>query len=168
MISRRQLLALGSATAAVAALGAGGTVASWWKQSPAAAYVHLSTAEAGFLLALAEVAWPATSALPLPGHRASLDHFMDGTLGTIPPAIASQLRLLFHALDHLPLATRASTFQDLAPAERGEVLEGWLGSGLAELRSGASSLVVLLGMGYTTHPDNAPWFSRMYGCGYAP
>ena len=37
---------------------------------------------------------------------------------------------------------------------------------LRPMRAVPHRVVVLLGMGFTTHPDNSPTFSAWYGCGY--
>ena len=169
MISRRTLLKLGTAGAALTAVvtGGGGLVlASWWDREAAPGYRCLSPEEAGFCRSLAEVAWPPSPQLPLPGAQADLDHYVDELVASMTPTLGKQFRLLLHLLDSLPRATRLASFQDLDFTAREEIMLGWLHSELAELRSGATSILLFLGMGYTTHPDNAPMFSRMYGCGY--
>lgn len=166
MITRRQLLALGAAVAAVPVLGAGGALWSWWDQPAEDPHTHLSADEAAFLVALGEAAWPATTTIPLGGGEARLDRFMDAVLGGMPADLRQQLRLLLHALDHAALPSQLGTFQGLEAPQRQLVLRSWLDSELMELRQAASSVVILLGMGYTTHPEVAPWFATMYGCGY--
>ena len=165
-ISRRHILALGAATAAVGALTAGGTVYHWWDQPPSASYSNLSDEEAAFVRAWASAAFPPGETLSLDAGRAGLDHFFDATLTHLPETQRKLIKLLLHALNTGTVALRGSRFVSLSPVEARSVFHALSAHDLAELRGAASSLTVFLGMGYTTHPDVAPIMARWHRCGY--
>ncbi len=166
MLSRRKLLLLGAASSTLSTLTIGRAVVGWWDRPPGAEYEVLDPDEAAFLRALADAAFPPVSSLARGGADCSLDHFFDQCCSVLPETPRNQLRMLLHLMDNLPRTSTLSTFTDLERTERQVVLDGWLGNSLAEIRAAAASLVVLLGMGFTTHPDNSPTFSAWYGCGY--
>ena len=165
-ISRRHLLALSAAAAAVGAIGVGGLGYRWWDQPPDAPLEALSTQEAQIVRAIAGTAYPRTAAIPLDGSEAHLDRFFDATLSHMPESPRRLLKLLLHGLDGGTVLTHGSTFTELSPSERSEVLQGWTQHDLAELRNAAQSLVLLLGMGWTIHPEVAPTMQRLHSCGY--
>jgi hypothetical protein len=165
-ITRRHLLALSAAAAAVGAIGAGGLGYRWWDQSPGAALQALSEEEAQIVRAIAGTAYPRTAAIPLDGAEAHLDRFFDATLSHMPESPRKLLKLLLHGLDGGTVLTHGAPFTALTPADRSEVLKGWVQHELAELRNAAQSLVLLLGMGWTIHPEVAPTMQRYHSCGY--
>jgi hypothetical protein len=165
-ISRRHLLALSAAAAAVGAIGAGGLGYRWWDQPPGAPLEALSSEEAQIVRAIAGTAYPRTAAIPLDGAEAHLDRFFDATLSHMPESPRKLLKLLLHGLDGGTVLTHGSTFTELSEAERADVLKGWTQHELAELRNATQSLVLLLGMGWTIHPEVAPTMQRYHSCGY--
>ena len=165
-ITRRHLLALGAATAAAGALGVAGTAVSWWDQAPDAPLTALSQAEAAFVRAWAAAAFPGGAVLATDGGSAQLDRFFDATLTHLPATQRKLLKLLLHAIDTGTIAMAGSRFTALEPSRARAVFHRLSDHELAELRGAASSLTVLLGMGYTTHPDVAPVMARWHRCGY--
>ncbi len=165
-ITRRHLIALGSATAAVGVVGVGVTLTHWWDQPAGAAFVVLSEEEADFIRALAGTAYPRVADINLSGETAKLEYFFDQMLHHMPEEPRQLLRLLLHGLDSGTVLSRGSTFTHLLPVERTEVLEGWLHNDLAELRNAGQSIVLLLGMGWTTHPAVVPRMALLHSCGY--
>lgn len=165
-ITRRHMLALSAATAAVGAIGAGGLVIRWWDQPPDAPLTVLSAEEARIVRALAGTAYPHTEAIPLDGAEAGLDHFFDAMLSHMPTEPRKLLKLLLHGLDGGTVLTHGATFSELGPSGRMEALDGWINHELAEMRNAAQSLILLLGMGWTTHPGVAPTMQRFHSCGY--
>ena len=165
-ITRRHLLALSAATVAAGVVCAGGVGLSWWDQPAGAGYQHLSTAEAEFVRAFGGAAFPGGATVALDGSDAGLDHFYDALLDGMPEVTASLLRLLTHALDGAARLGGGGGFTALSRQAQQAHLEAWLQSDIAEVRGAISSLVVLLGMGYTIHPDVAPLMSQWHRCGY--
>ena len=164
--TRRQLLALLAAPPVLVAMGAGAAGLRWWDQPTQAGYRHLSQDEGAFLRALGGAAWPSTPACPLDGADADLDRFLDAAMDTLPETPRKAARLGLHALDALPLPLYRAPFRALDLQDRQDVLHGWLDSELMPLRTAVLSTVLLLGMGYTTHPDTAAVFSSLYKCRY--
>ncbi len=165
-INRRHLLALGTVTAAAGVIAVGGVAASWWQQPSGAGLDHLAAEEAEFLTALAEAAYPATPELPVSGAEAGAPAFLDATLGAVAEQPRDLLRLLLHAVDHFTVPTTGAAFRTLSPTARRRVLAEWLRSDIQPVRAAAESLVLLVGMAWSSHPRVAPWFAAQYGCGY--
>lgn len=164
-VTRRQLLAAGAAIAATSLVGVGALGLHWYDQPAQAGFTWLSEDEAAFLSAFAEGLYPAGGEPELAGAEANLDHFVDGVIEHMPAFQQQGLKLLFHGIDALALSTEAASFTSL-PAERREslILE-WLQHPIAEVRSGVQSIVLLMGMGYTTHPRAVEHFSALTRCG---
>lgn len=164
-VTRRQLLAATAALAASAAIGAGAVGLHWYDQPADAGFVWLSEDEAAFVRAFAEGLYPAGGEPALGGGEAQLDHFIDAVIESMPAFQQQGLKLLFHALDSLALSSEGATFTALAAARREALILEWLQHPLAEVRSGVQSVVLLLGMGYTTHPQTVQHFSSISRCG---
>ena len=165
-ITRRHLLALGAATAAAGAVTAGGTLHHWWDQPPTSAFRALSAPEAAFVRAWAGAAFPPGSTLDVDGATAGLDRFFDATLTVLPDTQRKLIKLLLHALDTGCIAFAGRRFTALPVDHARRVFHQLSEHDLAELRGAASTLTVLLGMGYSTHPDVAPVMARWHRCGY--
>jgi hypothetical protein len=165
-ITRRHLLAASAAIAAAAATCTGGIGLRWWDAAPGVERVNLADEEAALVRALSGAAFPAGAVIGLSGADADLDRFFDAMLSGMPKLTGDLLKLLAQALDHLPLATRGARFTALSLPDQQAQLEAWLSSDQAELRSAVQSIVILLAMGYTTHPEIAPMMSAWHGCGY--
>ncbi len=147
-------------------LGAGGLVYRWWDQPTEQGWSHLSPDEAAFIEAVADAVFPPGGVPALAGADASLARYIDRLIGAMEPLQGNLLRLLLNALDAAPVPTSGATFASLGAGERREVLHGWLTADLCELRSAAQSIVVLVGTGYTVHPETADFFGPLYGCRY--
>lgn len=165
-ITRRHLLALSAASAAATALCAGGVATQWWAQPADGNHRKLAAEEARFVRGFAGAAFPAGPYIALSGADAGIDDFFDAVLDGMPDITADLLRLLMHALEHAPLPIHGGRFTMLPLDKQQHVLQGWLHHDIAEFRGAVSSLLVLLGMGYTTHPDVAPIMGAWHRCGY--
>ena len=165
-ITRRHLLALSAGTAAAGAIGAGGLAISWWDRPADAPFKRLSNEEAAFVRAWAGAAFPATATTPINGAQANIDHFFDEMLSAMPADTAKLLRLLINGLNDLTLATDGSHFSDLHGADQSRIFDGWIHSDVSAFRSATQSLVLLLGMGWSTHPTVAPTMQKLHSCGY--
>ena len=165
-ITRRHLLALTAGTAAAGAIGAGGLVISWWNQPADQPYRHLTSSESAFVRAWSSTAFPATKLISLDGSSANLDRFFDEMLGAMPGDTDKLLRLLLNGLNNLPLTSHATPFHKLPKAAQAELFDNWSHSNVSAFRSAIQSLTLLLGMGWSTHPDVSPFMEKMHSCGY--
>ena len=165
-ITRRKLLAAAAALTAAGAAGVGATAWRWWEQPHDAGWLFLSADEVGFLEALSDALFPPGGVPALAGADAGLARFFDDLVGAWEPAQRDLIRLLLHALDTWPLPARQSRFAALDRGARLEIIQGWIGHPLAEVRGAAVSLILFLGMGYTLHPETADTFGPLYGCRY--
>jgi hypothetical protein len=165
-ISRRHLLALSAGTAAAGAIGVGGLAISWWNKPADTAYRTMSDDEGAFVRAWSGAAFPKTELTPIDGATASLDHFFDEMLHAMPSDTAKLLRMLLHGLDTLPLATDGAHFTELDSNTQQHLFEEWTHSDVSLFRSATQSLVLLVGMGWSTHPRVAPTMQKLHSCGY--
>ena len=166
-LSRRQVLALGSLSALVAGLGGAAVVAQrWWDPPAADGFAYLAATEAAFIRALAGAAYPATASIPHSAADLDLDHFFDAALRHLPPDKRTLARVGLHALDAWPLATMGASFVKLSASQQAQVVDSWRTHARPELRQAASSLLVVAGMGFCTHPTVAPFFQAWHRCGY--
>lgn len=165
-ITRRTLLALTAASAVATGLCAGGTALRWWDAPPGGGFRQLSADEAAFVRAFSAAAFPGGAFISLDGGEADMDRFFDALLDGMEPLTADLLKLLAQALQRATLLTHGGVFTGLTVDERQEALMGWYHSDVADVRSAVTSFIVLLGMGYTTHPEVSPLMSQWHRCGY--
>lgn len=167
--TRRQLLiALGGVGATLGAVGAGSAVLvhRWYDRERGQGYTNLSLEEAAVLRAFAGAIWPITAHTEISGEDANLDHFFDEIIGVWPETTRDMMRVLINALDDLSALEAGAGLPALDPLARTALLMGWHDSEIPELRSAVQSLVVLLGQGWSTHPDLKGPVRGLYKCGY--
>ena len=155
-----------STLAAAGIATVGGTVYSWWDAPAASPYTRLSQREADFLSALSAAAFPAGASIALDGGTARLDRFFDTLLDSMPEDNVTLIKFLLQGLDKASIGWFGSSFHALSEADQAEQLELWLASDQHLLRSAVQSMVILLGMGYTTHPKVAPLLAVHHRCGF--
>ncbi len=165
-VTRRHVLAASSAVALVAAGGAGAIAARWWNLPADHGYIWLSAQEIAFIEALADALFPPGGEPSLAGADAGLSRWFDEVLDHLPPGKAREFKLLLHALDALATVEGGAGFAALDRATRWSMARSWVTSPIPELRGATLGLSTLLGGGYTTHPDAAPFFAKWHGCGY--
>ena len=165
-ISRRHLLALSAGTAAVGAMGSAGLTLHWWNQAAHEPYTSLSKPEGEFIRAWSGVAYPSTITVPIDGASANLDRFFDQLLGVTPSDTKALLKFLLHGLDALSVPTHGATFRTLERDSQRELFDTWIHSDSSMLRSAVQSLTILIGMGWSTHPEVAPTIQKLHKCGY--
>ena len=160
------MLAAGAFVTAASVASTAAVAVRWWDQDVAAPYQHLSPEEVAFLDAIAEAVFPSGGAPSLGGRDAQVGRFLDFVYAGIPETQRNLLRLSFHAVDALPMATHATHFHALPLADAQALFRGWLQHPRAELRGIAQSLHVFVGMAYLTHPDVAPSVAPFFTCGW--
>jgi hypothetical protein len=165
-ITRRHVLAAMAAVPAVGAAAAGGLALRWWDRPPGEGLRRLSVDEHDFVVALAEAWLPAGGTPALSGADAELGRFLDEVIDGMAPETGTQLKLLLQALDDLPRLTRLSAFRHLPLADRTDVLRSWMHTDQWLLRNGVQALLVLMGTGYTTHPEVVETLRPWFACGY--
>lgn len=166
-ITRRQVLAATAALGGAAAVGAGTTAVRWWDRPPGKDLETLSDAEHAFVQSVGEAWMPPGGEPAISGAEARVGDFIDDVLVTMPAEQRRLLKLLIHALDERTVPLHLSRYVNLDLATRTEVLSGWLDSSIFLERQAVSALLVLIAMGYTSHPEVAKHFSPMFGCGFA-
>ncbi|MCP4808731.1 MAG: gluconate 2-dehydrogenase subunit 3 family protein [Proteobacteria bacterium] len=155
------MLAGTAAIAAASLVGAGTVGLAWYDQPAGQGLTLLSDEEAAFVIALSEAIYPPGGSPPVSGAEIGIEHFIDAALAGMPGFQQQGLKLLCHAIDAL-----GGGFTEKPLAERSALVLEWLAHPLAEIRSGVQSLVLLIGMGYTTHPSAVAVFSDLTRCGY--
>lgn len=165
-LTRRQVLAATAAVPVIGALGAGATAWSWWDRPAGADLKALSQDEFDFVQALAEGWMPRGGTPELSGADANIGYFFDDIVAAMHPQTAKEMRLLLHGLDHLPVPRRGRTFTSLSVDTRSACIENWLDHPLFLVRDAASATMVMVGIGWTTHPDVVKVIRPMFPCGY--
>ncbi len=163
-ITRRHVLAAALAVPASSAVGLGAVGYAWWDRPPGAGLLALSAEEHAFVQALAEAWMPPGGEPAISGSEARLGDWFDAVLAGMPGPPRRQLKALLHGLDHLPFPSRYTTLQ---LDERQALLHGWLNSERYLLRSAIQAVMVLVGLGWSTHPAVVdtirPWFGCTFG-----
>ena len=165
-ISRRHVLAAMAAVPVAATIGTGAVAYSWWDRPADAPLKALSADEHAFVQALGEAWMPRGGTPELSGADARLGDWMDELLAGMPPQTRKELKILLHLLDNLPVPTRLGRFQALDRETRSQVLEAWLDHPVFLVRDAAAAVMVLLGVGWTTHPEVVGLLRPMFRCGY--
>ncbi len=165
-LTRRQLIAIGSI--AVVSSGIGITVIGlrWWDTPADAPYQKMSQNEALILSIIAGAAFPAGRMISIDASKLNLDRFFDQMLSDMPEFQSKLLKLLLNALNTAPYLDFKNTLSEQSPTERKTQLQTWLNHPNHLFRNAVNSLVILIGMGYTSHPEISPYFNKMHQCGY--
>ena len=166
MLSRRNFLIYSSIAAASASIAAGLHVYQWWDTPAEAPYIHLNKREAQIIQCLAKAAFPSGSTSDLDGEQAQLDRFFDRFLDQLQHQNRTLLKMLIQATDRITFPSHRSYFTDIPTQEQQKIIEGLLGSDQHLIRAAYLSLIAILGMGYSTHPQISEMLSELHRCGY--
>jgi hypothetical protein len=165
-LSRRHVLAAMGAVATAGALGAGVKAWTWWDTDPGAGLEALSTDEHDFVQALAEAWMPPGGEPALSGADAGLGRWMDDLVAAMSDASANELKILLQLFDEATIPSRLRPFRKLPLDTRIEVLRQWMTADLWLWRNGISALLVLIGIGWTTHPEVVGLMRPHFRCAY--
>jgi len=165
-LTRRHVLAAMAAVPVVGALGAGSVVWTWWDRPPGQGLKVLSDDEYAIVQTLAEAWMPRGGEPVLSGSDANLGAFFDDLLDGMEANNAAELKVLLHIIDNLARPTHFRPFRRLPLEARTELVQRWLDSPRELIRLAITAVVVLLSMGWTTHPDVVGYFRPLFRCGY--
>lgn len=165
-LSRRQLLKISLLGSTAIALTGGGLVWSWWDTPPDTPYQLLNSEEAQMVQALSEAAFPAGKTIDLAGKDAKLDYFFDKLLFGMTRENQKLLKLLLHALNHLAVPSQGKYFLNCSETTQRQLVENWLNDDSYLFRSAMQSVIVLLSMGYTSHPKASKLLGQYFRCGF--
>jgi len=155
-----------AAVPVVGALGAGGVAWTWWDRVPGQGLKALSDDEFAIVQALAEAWMPRGGDPELSGADANLGSFFDDLLDGMESSSANELKFLLHIVDNLSRPTHLRRFRSLPLEARSALLRDWLDAPQELVRLAVTAVVVLLSMGWTTHPEVVGFFRPMFRCGY--
>ena len=165
-VSRRRFIQWSSSlTIAIGAISSI-EVISWWDTNPDEPYHTLNTQEAMVVRAVSGAAFPTGDSIQLDGGDANLDRFFDELLRAMTRENRVLLKLLLETVDHSTLPTEANHFSKLDASTQQQYLHTWLNHNNPLLRGAVQSLIVLLGMGYTSHPTASKPLSKYFRCGF--
>src|SRR5690606_34716390 len=145
----------------------GGLAWRWYGAAPAEGRRVLSADEYDFVQALAEAWMPPGGRPALSGADADLGGWLDELLSHMDPTQAKLLKLLTQVLDDSALLTDGGAYRHLALERRTQLLLGWMRSSNSMFRAAVSGLVVLMGMGWSTHPEVVAVIGPMFRCGWS-
>jgi hypothetical protein len=149
-----------------AAISSGLLVYQWWDTDPEEPFTSLNRKEARLIQLIAKAAFPSGTQSKLDGAQAQLDRFFDLFLGQLEKQNQTLLKLLIQATDRITIPFYGSYFSNLTEKQQQSCIEDLLNSEQHLLRSAYQSLIAILGMGYTTHPQIAALISPLHRCGY--
>lgn len=147
-------------------LTGGGIVWSWWDVAPDTPYQLLSTEEAQMVNALSQAAFPSGQAIALSGKDAQLDYFFDRLLFGMTGENQKLLKLLLQALNRLAILSQGNDFLHCTESEQQLLVEKWLTDESYLFRSAMQSVIVLLSIGYTSHPKASKHLQQYFRCGF--
>jgi len=176
--SRRTLLKVGAAGAALLALGGIGlTLQPTHEVAPQEPLRAFDPRAFSILAAVAETICPGGDDLPT-AHEAEVAEKIDALFYQLSPAatveLSQLLRLLENALAGLFLDLRPRPFTACSPATRARVLEAWRTSRLATRRAGFKALCGLCNAaywgtpatwGHTGYPGPSDFSDQLQGTG---
>ena len=165
-LTRRQLITIGAIAGISSGVGITVIGISWWNTPADAPYQNMNHDEALILSIIAGAAFPAGRVISLDGSMLNLDRFFDQMLSDMPELQSKLLKLLLNALNSAPYLDFKNTLSAQSPTEQKEQLQRWLNHPNHLFRNAVTSLVILIGMGYTSHPEVSPYFNQMHRCGY--
>ena len=84
----------------------------------------------------------------------------------MPETQAKLLKLLINALNTAPYLNLNSAFLKQSAEQQSQQLQTWLNHSNHLIRNAVTSLTILIGMGYTSHPRVSSFFARYHQCGY--
>ncbi len=157
------MMAIGSAAVPItAALQA----YSWWNIPAEAPFKHLSSHEAAQVRRIAESFFPSGQVTTIDGGSAKLDRFLDALIAQFGTQEISLIKFMLNGIEPLSVPAYGVTFSSLSSNNRLLFLKSWLHHDNHLVRNALMSIVTLLGMGYTSHPDIAPLISTHHKCGF--
>ena len=166
MFSRRKFIIYSTIAASSASIAAGLSVYQWWDTTPETPYIHLNKREAHIIQCIAQSTFPSGPQSSIDGKDAQIDRFFDQFLDQLLHQNRTLLKMLIQATDRISLPTHRSYFTSLSTEEQQEIIEGLLHSDQHLIRSAYLSLIAILGMGYSNHPQIAEKLSVFHRCGY--
>ena len=166
-MNRRQLIAI----AALSSLSIGSLVAvqvyQWWDVPPEEPYVILNAHEATVVRHICMAMFPAGDQISLDGGDLQIDRFFDQLLFSLGETEQKLIKFFLQTIDKVSyLSENRSRFLDLNTSQKQKFLEDWLQSSNYLLRNALLSVVTLLGMGYTSHPQISPYIAVYHRCGF--
>lgn len=166
-VTRRMVLVASGAVALGATVVVGAKYNQWWNLPPGAGRKALAPGEYAVIQAMAE-AWmpPGDEAPSLSGAQADCGAFVDEVVSRMPGEQRRLFKLLLNVLDETPYVVEFTRYTKLGLSDRAKHLELWLASPLYYHRQGVAAVMALISMGYTSHPEVAPFFASYFGCGY--
>lgn len=165
--TRRHVLAAAGAVALAGGVSGLLLRRRWWDHAPGDALQALSQDEYDIVQAIAEAWMPPGEGPPDPsGAEAQVGAFVDGVVARMPGDQGRLFKLLLHLLDDTTLLTEFEAFRKLDRFRRTDHLHAWVNSPVGYLRQATSAVLILIAMGYTTHPDVAKHLQPWFRCGY--
>ena len=165
-LTRRHVLAAMAAVPVVGTLSTGAVAWSWWDRAPGEGLKALSADEYQIVQAFAEAWMPPGGDPELSGADANLGAFFDDLVVGMGKEGGTELKMLLHVVDNLARPTQVRAFRNLPLETRTQLIRTWMDSPIELVRLAITAVIVLLAMGWTTHPDVVGFFKPMFRCGY--
>lgn len=118
------------------------------------------------VISLSGAAFPSGDTINLAGKNAQLDYFFDKLLFGMTGENQKLLKLLLQALNRLALLSQGSYFLNCSEDIQQQLVEKWLTDDSYLFRSAMQSIIVLLSIGYTSHPKASEHLKQYFRCGF--
>lgn len=165
-LTRRHVIAAMAGVPVVGVLSTGAVAWTWWDRPPGEGLQALSDDEYQIVQALAEAWMPAGGDPALSGADANLGAFFDDLVAGMAGSSGKELKVLLHIVDNLARPTHVQAFRNLPLETRTELIRAWMESPVELVRLAITAVLVLMAMGWTTHPEVVGFFRPMFRCGY--
>ena len=166
-MNRRHLIAIAGLAAISGPTLVGVQLYQWWDVPPDAPYHLLHTHEAKMVQHICRAMFPAGEEITVDGGDLYLERFFDQLLLTLGETEQKLIKLFLQFIDKMSyLSEYRAPFLELSVQQQQHFLEGQLQSSNYLVRNAFLSIITLLGMGYTSHPQISPRIAIYHRCGY--
>ena len=119
------------------------------------------------IVAISGALFPSGEEIPYSGGDLQLDRFFDQLLLELGETEQKLIKFFMHFIDKSAyLSSFHKGFLEMEVIEQQTFLENWLQNSNHLLRNALLSIVTLLGMGYTSHPQVSPRLAIYHRCGF--
>ena len=166
-MNRRHLITIAGLSALSGSAVVATQIYQWWDVPPENPYHLLNEYEAQMVHHICKAIFPAGNEISIDGGELQLERFFDQLLVSFGEMEQKLLKFFLHFIDRLSYVSEYHTsFLDLDTPKQQKFLEDCLQSSNYLLRNAFLSIITLLGMGYTSHPQISPRIAIYHRCGF--
>jgi hypothetical protein len=166
-MNRRHFIAIASLSVLSGSTLVSVNAYQWWDVPPQESYHFFSEKEGQMVVAISRALFPSGEEIPYSGGDLQLDRFFDQLLLELGETEQKLIKFFLHFIEKSAyLSSIHKGFLEMEVIEQQAFLEGWLQNSNHLLRNALLSIVALLCMGYTSHPQVSPRLAIYHRCGF--